>query len=130
MLQYLSASNKELGVVEFLRPSRKKASKGKERRSTMLKMTTRVRKINSKATTLHPFHPKLPTSISTLHFLPKTWAPKLPNQKLTENFPKKIINESKNNYLHTATPKWDVPKATKHQAYSSKTVDTSITTLP
>jgi hypothetical protein len=58
-------------MIEYLRLLRKTASKGKRRRSIILKVATRVRKTNSKATTLHLFHPKLSTSISTLHFLPE-----------------------------------------------------------
>jgi len=37
LLQYLRASNKELGVVEFLRPSRKRASKGKKKEVNYVK---------------------------------------------------------------------------------------------
>jgi len=42
---------------------RKKASEGRRRRrSIMLKVATKTRKVNSKTTTLHLLHPKLPTS--------------------------------------------------------------------
>jgi hypothetical protein len=65
-------------------PTEKKASKVKRKRLTML----RVERTHSKNTTLHPLHPKSPTSISTLLLLPKNLSLK-PNNK-----------ESRNNYLH------------------------------
>jgi len=66
-------------------PTEKKASKG--RRSTMLKMATRVGKTHPKTTTLRP---KLPTSKNLSLFKPKA--------KL------EITKGSKNNYLHYCYP--------------------------
>jgi hypothetical protein len=72
----------------FAPTEKKKASKVKRKRLTML----RVGRTHSKNTTLHPFHPKSPTSISTLLFLPENLNLK-PNTK-----------KSKNNYLHYRCP--------------------------
>jgi hypothetical protein len=72
-------------VVEFLHQPRKEASNG--RRSTMLKMTTRVGKTHPKNTTLHP---KLPTS--------KNLSPFKPKAKL------EVIKGFKNNYLYYRYP--------------------------
>jgi hypothetical protein len=69
-------------------PAEKRGFKRKKR-STILKMATRVGKTHPKATTLHP---KLPTS---KNLSPKTFKPKA---KL------KITKRSKNNYLHYRYP--------------------------
>jgi hypothetical protein len=66
--------------------------KVKGRRPTTLKVATWVEKTHSKNTTLHPLHPKSPTSISTLLFLPENLSLK-PNTK-----------ESRNNYLYYHCP--------------------------
>jgi hypothetical protein len=61
----------------------------------------------------------LPTSISTLHFLPKNLSPEeeLPKGSWTITF---II----------VVFKWDVPEATKHQTSNSRTTYASIVALP
>jgi hypothetical protein len=79
-------------VVESLHLWKKGALNVKEKRLTMLRVAIEVGRTHSKNTTLHPFHPKSPTSISTLLFLPKNLSLK-PNTK-----------ESKNNYLHCHCP--------------------------
>jgi hypothetical protein len=80
-------------VVEFLCQLWKKgASKVKGKRLTMLRVTIGVGRTHSKNTTLHPLHPKSPTSISTLLLLPENLSLK-PNNK-----------ESRNNYLHYRCP--------------------------
>jgi hypothetical protein len=78
-------------VTEYLHLLRKTASKGKQRRSIMLKVAIRVRKTNSKATTLHPFHPKLSTLISTLHFLSENLSL---NQEPNRKFPNEELPKS------------------------------------
>jgi len=77
-------------------PVKKKGFEGKIRRSTILKVATRVGKTNSKTTTLHL---KLPTS--TPYFLLENLSPKTfkPKTKL-KIFQRKITNETKNNYPH------------------------------
>jgi hypothetical protein len=79
-------------VVESLYLWKKKASKVKGKRLTMLRVAIGVGRTHSKNTTLHPFHPKSPTSISSLLFLPE-------NQSLKPN-----TKKSKNSYLYYHCP--------------------------
>jgi len=71
---------------------KKGASKVKGKRLTMLRITIGVERTHSKITTLDPFYPKSPTSISTLLFLPENLSLK-PNTK-----------EFKNNHLYYRCP--------------------------
>jgi hypothetical protein len=59
----------------------------------MFKVATRVRKTNSQTTALHPLHPKLSSSTSTLYFLPENLSLKSRNEL-------RVSKESKNSYPH------------------------------
>jgi hypothetical protein len=71
-----------------LRPLKKKGFEGKKKEVDHVE----GRKNPFQNTTLHPLHPKSPTSISTLFLLPENLSLK-PNNK-----------ESRNNYLHYRCP--------------------------
>ena len=60
----------------------------------MLNVTIGVGKTNFKTTILHP---KLPTSISTFHFL-------LENLSLKKKTKLRVFKKSRNNYLHYHCP--------------------------
>jgi hypothetical protein len=71
-------------VEEFLCLLRKKDLKVKGKRLIILRVVTEVEKTHSKTTTLQP---KLPTSISTLHFLLESLSLKSNTKGYRNNYP-------------------------------------------
>jgi hypothetical protein len=88
-------------MVKFPYPLSKRVSEGRRRMLITLKVAIKARKTISKTITPYPSHPRLPTSTLIPYFLPKNLRLKITESKTKPKVcQRKIIKESKNNYLH------------------------------